>query len=457
MAVTTEPGATRERLDVLREYAFFTPTRAASRVNLIYMVGFNALVLGVMSIGHATWAHFAVQVAFGIAPWIFLRTHKHGRVVMGTLGYLVSLVNTGGLASPLLAAGVPLVAGAALGAMHEKHRGVFLGAFVLGLMTVGLVTLSPWVSLPSPVAFDGGKIGVGYIVLALVSVGSASLALYGVGGRLSQVHERMVLELAERREEICTENEDRTRALEGIAARLAHEVKNPLSAIKGLSAHMARSATEPKVAERLALIESEATRLQSIVEGFLSFSRGLDDLKVSAVSPAEVAHELALLLETRTAEHDQTLEVIGSPSVTIEADGRKIRQALMNLVLNALQASPRGATVTIEVSENASAECIIRVTDHGEGMPQSVLDRLQKPYFTTRAGGSGLGVAVARGLIEQHGGTMSIESHVGRGTSVTLVLPAEAKLSSGLVRLPNPAHDATHAAQVAREAGRASS
>jgi len=443
--VIPEPQSSHERLDALRAYAFFTPTRAASRVNLIYMVGFNALVLGVMLVGHASWSHFAIQLVFGIAPWLFLHSHKHGRVVMGTLGYMVSLVNTGGLASPLLAAGVPLVAGAALGAMHAKHRTAFFTAFVLGLVTVSFVTLHPWVALPSPVAIDGGRVGVGYIVLALVSVSSASLALYRVGGRLSQVHERMVHELAERREEICTENEDRTRALEGIAARLAHEVKNPLSAIKGLSAHMARSATEPKVAERLALIESEASRLQSIVEGFLSFSRGLDDLKISTVAPAQVARELALLLETRTAEHRQVLAVVGSNSVTIEADGRKVRQALMNLVLNALQASPDGATVTVEVSENAHAEAIVRVVDHGEGMPHSVLLRLQKPYFTTRANGSGLGVAVARGLVEQHGGTMEIESQVGRGTTVTLVLPAEAKRSNALVRLPNPAHSPAHA------------
>jgi signal transduction histidine kinase len=163
------------------------------------------------------------------------------------------------------------------------------------------------------------------------------------------------------------------------------------------------------------------------------------------VAPAQVARELALLLETRTAEHGQALTVVGSNSVTIEADGRKIRQALLNLVLNALQASPEGATVTVEVSENAQAQAIVRVIDHGEGMPHSVLLRLQKPYFTTRANGSGLGVAVARGLVEQHGGTMEIESHVGRGTTVTLVLPAEAKRSNALVRLPNPAHAPAHA------------
>ena len=218
---SSDTAPTRERLDALRAYAFFTPTRAASRMNLIYMVGFNALVLGVMAWGRATLVHFVVQIVFGIVPWVFLRSHKHGRAVMGTLGYFVSLANTGGLASPILAAGVPLVAGAALGAMHARHRKTLLVAFVTGLVATGALTMSPWLPLPAPLVGHDGQVGVPYIFLALVSVGSACLAAYRVGGRLSQVHERMVIELAERREEICAENEDRSRALEGIAGLLA--------------------------------------------------------------------------------------------------------------------------------------------------------------------------------------------------------------------------------------------
>jgi two-component system sensor histidine kinase HydH len=438
---SSDTAPTRERLDALRAYAFFTPTRAASRMNLIYMVGFNALVLGVMAWGRATLVHFVVQIVFGIVPWVFLRSHKHGRAVMGTLGYFVSLANTGGLASPILAAGVPLVAGAALGAMHARHRKTLLVAFVTGLVATGALTMSPWLPLPAPLVGHDGQVGVPYIFLALVSVGSACLAAYRVGGRLSQVHERMVIELAERREEICAENEDRSRALEGIAARLAHEVKNPLSAIKGaVGAHGAhpRPTRRSPSGSRSSSPRPRASSRSS--RGFLSFSRGLDDLKVSTVAPAAVGKEIALLLETRTQEHEQRIEVVGSEAVTVQADGRKVRQAMLNLVINALQASPPKACVTIETSAAADGEVTVKVVDRGEGMSETVLARLDKPYFTTRAGGSGLGVAVARGLVEQHGGTFTIESHVGRGTTVTFTLPREPRLSTKLVHLPNPAH-----------------
>jgi len=242
------------------------------------------------------------------------------------------------------------------------------------------------------------------------------------------------MELAERREELCSENEDRTRALEGMAARLAHEVKNPLAAIKGLSTHMARNASDPKTAERLAIVAAEADRLQSIVEGFLTFSRGLDDLKLAPTRPYEVARELAVLLETRAEEAGVVLELGGDETLALDADSRKLRQALLNLVLNAIQASPRGATVHLEVAR-ACDGARITVRDGGTGMTPEVLDRIRKPYFTTKEAGTGLGLAVARGLVEQHGGRLDLKSVPGMGTTATVSLPMKAKACA---RLPNP-------------------
>ncbi len=259
-----------------------------------------------------------------------------------------------------------------------------------------------------------------------------------MGTGVTLVYERVGFELAERREEICSESEDRTRALEGIAARLAHEVKNPLAAIKGLSTHMARNAADPKVAERLAIVAAEADRLQGIVDGFLSFSRGLDDLQLGPVVPHALARELVLLLETRASDVGVTLEVKGSEELVLNADGRKLRQALLNLVLNAMQASPSGETVTIEVAKCCGGAACIKVIDRGQGMTPEVLERIRKPYFTTREGGTGLGVAVSRGLIDQHGGQVHYDSRPGKGTTVTIDLPACAKSAAAKRKLPNP-------------------
>jgi signal transduction histidine kinase len=216
-------------------------------------------------------------------------------------------------------------------------------------------------------------------------------------------------------------------------------VKNPLAAIKGLSAHMASQATDPKMAERLSIVASEADRLREIVDGFLSFSRGLDELTVAKTKPFELARELSLLLETRAADAQLSLEVTGSPDAALNADVRKLRQVLLNLVLNAMQASPPGETVTIDVGEKCGADGFLRlrVVDHGAGMTPEVLERIRKPYFTTREGGTGLGVAVARGLVEQHGGRISYESAPGKGTTVAIDLPRCA-LSSPLAQKQLP-------------------
>jgi signal transduction histidine kinase len=266
------------------------------------------------------------------------------------------------------------------------------------------------------------------------------IGVFGIGCAVTRGYERAALELAERREELCTESEDRTRALEAIAARLAHEVKNPLAAIKALSTHVSRNSSDAKTAERLAIVAAEADRLQSIVEGFLSFSRGLDDLKLASVKPYEMARELSVLLETRAAEAGVALEVTGDPMLVLDADARKVRQALLNLVLNAIQASPHGAAVEIVVGVEGSG-ARITVRDDGVGMTSDVLERIRKPYFTTKEGGTGLGVAVARGLVEQHGGRLEFKSAPGKGTTVTMTLPFKAK---PCMCLPNPGRALSH-------------
>jgi signal transduction histidine kinase len=126
-----------------------------------------------------------------------------------------------------------------------------------------------------------------------------------------------------------------------------------------------------------------------------------------------------------------TLEVTGSAEVELNADARKIRQALLNLVLNAMQASPTGEKVTIDIGRACSVDGFLRlrVIDRGAGMSKDVLERIRKPYFTTREGGTGLGVAVARGIVEQHGGHVAWESAIGKGTTVILDLPRCAQSS----------------------------
>lgn len=432
----------RARFEAVRRRVFSEMRAVGSRWRFALIIPFHALVAGLLAARGFPAGRLAIQVAASVTVIGSLSLSekatncKTSRALLMLCGIaiLVGIANTGGLASPLVLSLVPFFTGVAMNPELDDKRSHFVVKFlaVLGLMA----WLARSVSLPAP--FGPGPFATPeYVIVALASAVMSLVAVYAMGKGFTSAYERIALELAERREELCDENEGRTRALEGIAARLAHEVKNPLAAIKGLSAHMARRADDETMRERLTIVAAEAERLQEIVDGFLSFSRGLDELEVAPTRPYDIARELSLLLETRAADAGVAIEVRGSREVVLGADARKLRQSLLNLVLNAMQASARGATVTLEIAKSCSdGAAVVRVIDRGVGMTREVLERIERPYFTTKEGGSGLGIAIARGIIEQHGGSLCFESTAGRGTVATVILPPSA--TRAREALPNP-------------------
>jgi signal transduction histidine kinase len=442
---TARAAQQRLRFEALRRRVFAEQEEGSARWRLMWMLPFQLGIVALLILAGESHGRAAAQViVVAVNALLFIvRTRsphpvlrKFG-ILVGVGSYFVLLMTTGGLASPLLIMTAILLAAAAF-TVHDPRwlkPAVFLVLFG-GMVVLSLVWRSALTGIPYPLA-DANGITALYVVVAFITTVFVMMGVYRMGAKMTHGYERAALELAERREELCSAGEDRSRALEGLAARLAHEVKNPLAAIKGLSTHMARSATDEKTAERLAIVAAEADRLQSIVDGFLSFSRGLDDLEVAPVKPHEIVHELDVLLETRAEEAGVKLVVTGDPSLQLDADGPKLRQALLNLVLNAIQASPRGSTVTLKVASECQG-ARITVHDDGVGMTPEVLDRIRKPYFTTKEGGTGLGVAVARGIVEQHGGHMDIRSASGKGTTVSILLPMKAK---PCMKLPNPLRD----------------
>jgi signal transduction histidine kinase len=428
----------RARFEAVRRRVFEEMQDAAARKRTAIMVPFQVVVIAILAARGAPPARLGIQIAsFAtclVAMSVGERTRNPRKVVLSAMVasacMLIAVGNTGGLASPLLLSVIPFLVMNSMNPNLDRKRYAVLAFFLLGFVIMAVLSNTAVGELCNPLApqinFASGE----YIALSFVSATMAALSVFKMGRAISAAYERIALELAVRREELCDESEGRTRALEGIAARLAHEVKNPLAAIKGLSTHVARNATDDKVRERLTIVASEAERLQDIVEGFLSFSRGLDDLSIGPTKPYDIARELSLLLETRAADAGVTIEVRGSRELTLNADDKKLRQALLNLVLNAMQASTRGTTVTLEVAKScADGAAVVRVMDRGAGMGPEILDRIRKPYYTTKEGGSGLGIAVARGIIEQHGGTLRFESTSGRGTTATVILPACARIA----------------------------
>ena len=355
----------------------------------------------------------------------------------GLLAWGAWLVNTGGLCSPLLPLGFGMLPPALVILDTPRQRKLFAGGALALLLVVAALSWWRIAPLLPPLAPRDGHVAPEYLALVAGSLVVTAIGVASFWGHMTAAYEKVALELGVRREELCSFGEDATRELEGAAAHLAHEMKNPLASIKCLSAHLARGCSlDPRIVERLEVVTAEADRLESIVDGFLSMSRGLGELSLEAIRPKELANELRLLLDVRAAEAGVTLEVTGRADLEIVADSRKLHRALFYLTMNAVQASAAGQTVTIDVGL-ASAEGVsqIKIIDRGEGMTNETLERLKRPPFAGRKGGAGLGVAVARALIEQHGGRLDYQSAPGRGTMATIELPLAAAMTAAAPRL----------------------
>jgi len=314
----------RARFEAVRQRVFEEMHSVASRKKLAMIIPYHLIVIGVLAARGEPLTRLLIQIGaaggfIGVARWhdkhcssaLFGAANFPVIAISGLLT-LLGIANTGGLASPLLPSAVPFMIATSMNPTLDRRRFGVAGMMLAGFVCLALCAHTQVGELAGPLAPHMQWASTEYVMLALASTTMATAAAFKMGRAMSMAYERIALELAERREELCEENEGRTRALEGIAARLAHEVKNPLAAIKGLSTHMARQAEDPKVKERLSIVAGEAERLQEIVEGFLSFSRGLDELTVAPTRPFEIARELSVLLETRVVEAGIAIEVRGS-------------------------------------------------------------------------------------------------------------------------------------------------
>jgi two-component system, NtrC family, sensor histidine kinase HydH len=210
------------------------------------------------------------------------------------------------------------------------------------------------------------------------------------------------------------------RELEQMGLKVAHELKNPLTALKALVQLGLRNPAEGPSHDRLALLEREVTRMQEILRSYLSSGRPLEELAPARVHLGPLVSDTLRVLSARAQAARVRLSSRGD--ALVEGDPRRLEEALLNLVANAIEATPPGGEVVVEVRPGADRIEIV-VRDTGCGIAPETLRRLGTPFFTTREEGTGLGVALARSVIARHGGSLRYESEPGKGTTVTAKLP----------------------------------
>ncbi len=216
--------------------------------------------------------------------------------------------------------------------------------------------------------------------------------------------------------------------LEVIAAGIAHEVRNPLNALQINLSILEQELSEivpdrsSHVFEVIGKITKELRSLDNFVTEFLRYA-GAPPLKPDTLAVRGLLEDLATFIAPECARKGVSLSLSAAAGPQqIVADGLQLKHALLNLVLNAVQATPPGGSIAIETGGDARA-LEISVTDGGEGMAPDVVPRVFEAFFTTREGGTGLGLPIARRIVEAHGGTLTIQSREGEGTAACLSLP----------------------------------
>ncbi len=238
----------------------------------------------------------------------------------------------------------------------------------------------------------------------------------GIVGYFKDLRERKKME------EDLLRNE-RLAALGRMVAHITHEIKNPLLVIGGFAQQLEHLPEMPQGARRkLKLIHEEVQCLEKVLADLGSFTRITPTQKIPADLPSLV-REVAELMEAGFKETRVVFRFEDPPPMPpFPFDPGQIRQVLINLFKNALEAMPRGGQLTVGLKTRQD-QIVLTVTDTGPGIPPEHMSSLFTPFFSTKEKGSGLGLTICRGLVEQHGGKIKIDSEVDQGTTLTIHLP----------------------------------
>lgn len=223
---------------------------------------------------------------------------------------------------------------------------------------------------------------------------------------------------------------ERLTAAGQLSASLAHEIRNPLASISGVAGILSRGqATQQSQRECLEILTKESQRLNKLLTNFLVFARP----RLPRLQPVDVTtllQSVTALAQHAAADRNIVLKLdLFAAMDDITCDPEQVRQLLLNLLLNAVQASSEGSSVLIATRVQQDT-MQIEVRDEGEGIAPADIERIFDPFFTTKPNGTGLGLAIAATIASQHGGSLTCHLNTPRGVCFTLHLPYEATSST---------------------------
>jgi two-component system sensor histidine kinase HydH len=412
-------------------------------------LGLLSLLLGLLGLlnfrASLAWETFTVQtalvtlaVAFAVTALYaaMLRSGRHMQrlvvlqLVVDPLLWTVIVYLSGGPSSGATSLyGLSCVTGA----MLTGFRGAAL-AFGTGVLCFCVLLAGLWSGIIPPPPDQpyyvyhaqtdewlyAGVVHLLAMFVVTMLAGSLAERLRVTGGQLALAEER-------------ADHAERLAALGRVAAALAHEIRNPLGSISGSIQLLRVNRALTEEDQRLcAIIVREAGRLNDLVTDMMNLARPQRPM-LACVDAAATAREVVELAgQSGRAVSDVFVRYTGSERALITADSAQLRQLIWNLVRNAVQASSAGSEVTVTVSADPeSGEAELCVQDHGVGLTEEAKERIFDAFFTTRAQGTGVGLAVVKRIADDHGFSISVESESGHGATFTVGLGPLAELPVG--------------------------
>ncbi|MEM3823645.1 MAG: PAS domain S-box protein [Candidatus Bathyarchaeia archaeon] len=271
---------------------------------------------------------------------------------------------------------------------------------------------------------------------AAVTIENAELmeSLEKARGELEAYASQLEQKVEERTRELREMNDkllkaQRMAVIGELAGMVGHDLRNPLTSIAGAAYYLKRrlnQTIDERVMEMLRLIEKNIAYSNKIINDLLDYSREVK-LDIAETNPENIVGEALAAFEI-----PQNIKVVNmvDKKPRMKADFEKLKRVFVNLIRNAVEAMPKGGTLTIK-SARKGGNVVFTVSDTGVGMSREVMKRIWTPLFTTKAKGMGFGLAICKRFVEAHGGTITVESTHGKGTTFTVTLPIKPKIEEG--------------------------
>ncbi|MGB9710269.1 MAG: ATP-binding protein [Thermodesulfovibrio sp.] len=246
-------------------------------------------------------------------------------------------------------------------------------------------------------------------------------------GYLIETFNEMIIKLKHSFEELDKATKEKLKlekssAMAEMAMTVAHEIKNPLNAIKASTSYIKSNFEGEVLREFLSIIDRETERLNELITGFLSYARPLP-LKYEKADLNKAIADVIKLIETEVKEEGKILNIEFDNSIPeFYFDNHQLKQAILNLLVNAMDATKKGDSITVKTLKKDS-KVLITISDTGMGIPEELLNKIFEPFFTTKTTGSGLGLACVERIIKNHDGSITVNSKKNGGTEFIIELP----------------------------------